>query len=255
MKSEEITDLQLNKLEEFLKKCDYSKEELFVALQLQLPIVKEDDIEEDWIKDSKIKIRHIIEYFLRDNDLNWLISTIALDLYNKYEKAISQGQAEAALRRVLGLTLSSTGRSQLYELRRKIRRYKKFLSHFGEWDAYDFTFKLIIMGLSNEQANHLIQIPPLQETRGSRLVLGVEFYPKPINISDKRVKLQLWNISTEKKFESLISTYCRGANGAIIFYDKNDLDSFESAKESYKELKNGTDLKFKIKYLPKKDNY
>ena len=236
-----LTNMQLKNLENFLKKCDYSKEELVTEIEKKIIV------EEDWIRDSKVKIKHVIEYLLQENDLNWLISKIALDLNNKYEKAISQGQAEAVLRRVLGITLSSTGRSQLNELRKKIRRYEKFLRHFGEWDSYDFTFKVVITGLSPEQATKLIQIPPLKETRGSRIVIGVEFYPKPIKISDKRVKLQLWNVSTEKRFNFLIPNYYLGANGAIIVYNKNNRESFDLAKESHTVLKTKTNLQKELK--------
>jgi len=236
-----LANIQIKNLENFLKKCDYSKEELVAEIE------KEINIGEDWIRVSKVNMKHLIEYLLQKNDLNWLISKIAINLYNKYEKAISQGQVEAVLRRVLGLTLSSTGRSHLNELRKKIRKYEKFLRHFGEWDTYDFTFKFVIVGLNPEQATQLIQIPPLKETSGSGLVIGVEFYPKPIEISDKRVKLQLWNVSIKKKFRSLVQQYCKGANGAIIVYDKSDRESFELAKESYTELKEATRLKYELK--------
>jgi small GTP-binding protein len=236
-----LDDIQLQNLEVFLKKCNYNKEELVSEIE------KEINIGQDWIKVSNVNMKHLIAYLLQKNDLNWLISKIAIDLYNKYDKAISQGQVEAVLRRVLGLPLSSTGRSHLNELRKKIRKYEKFLRHFGEWDTYDFTFKFVIMGLNPDQVTKLIKIPPLKETSGSGLIKGGEYYLKPIEISDKRVKLQLWNVSTKKKFQFLIQQYCEGANGAIICYDKGDRESFESAKESYNEFKEATDLKYELK--------
>jgi len=236
-----LDDVQLQNLENFLKKCDYNKEELVAEIE------KEINIGEDWIRVSKVNMKHLIEYLLQKNDLDWFISKIALDLYNKFEKAISQGQVEAVLRRVLGITLSSTGRSHLNELRKKIRRYEKFLLHFGEWVGYDFTFKFLIMGLSPEQVTKLTQKPPLKGISGSGLVTGVEYYPKLIEISDKRVKLQLWNVSTEKENKNLVQRYCEGANGAIIVYDKIDRESFELVKKSYAELKEATNLRFELK--------
>ena len=236
-----LTNIQIKNLENFLKKCDYSKEELFTEREREI------SVEEDWIRDSKVKIKHVIEYLIQKKDLNWVISKIALDLYNKYEKAISQGQAEAVLRRVVDITLSSTGRSHLYELRKKIRRYEKFLHHFGDWDVYDFTFKFVIIGLSPEQATKLIQISPLKKTSGKRFFYERFIYPKLIEISDKRVKLQLWNVSTEKEFRNLVQPYCEGTNGAILVYDKSNRESFELVKASYTELKEATNLKFELK--------
>lgn len=254
MDSEGLTDIQLRNLENFLKKCNYSKEELAIVLQLQLPIEKENIVKEDWIKDQSISIKNVIEHILKENDLDWLISKIAFDLYNKYEKTISQGQAEAILRRILDIKLSSTGRTQLYELRKKIRRYEKFLTHFREWaEIYDYTFKIVLLGLRSEQTAKLLSIPPIPGTKGTRMTVGVEFYPKLIEISDTRVKLHLWDISSEPQYKFLIPLYCTGAHGAIIVYDQSDLDSFESAKELYKGLKEGTNIKFELS--KEKDTY
>lgn len=60
------------------------------------------------------------------------------------------------------------------------------------------------MGLNPEQTTKLLPISPLPNTKGSKLVLGVEFYSKIIEIYDAQVKLQLWDISTEKQHRSLI---------------------------------------------------
>jgi len=269
-----LTNMQLKNLRDFLKKLGYTKEEL-VQLENLYDILKPnytkdelisfrirshfEKLKEEMIDPSEISWRDLFHYLINRFDeishdkgagRDWLIGKIALDLHIKFEKTISQGQAEAVLRRVMGITLSSTGRSLLNELRKKIRRYDKFLRHFEEWDSYDFTFKVVIMGLGPEQTTKLIQIPPLKDIRGSRLVLGVEFYPTPIEISDNRVNLQLWNISTEKKFSDLVPNYCLGANGAIIVYNKSNRESFELAKESYKKLKTTTKLHYKSKEKP-----
>ncbi|UCC19141.1 MAG: GTP-binding protein, partial [Promethearchaeota archaeon] len=247
--SEKITDLnflsnnQLKDLEKFLKKCDYSKVELVSDIETEKNI----DYEwiREWIKDSKVKIIHVIDYLLQENDLEWLISKIALDLYNKYEKTISLGQAEAVLKRVLDIKLSSTGRTQLYELRKKIRRYENFLAHFGDLaKIYDFTFKVISLGLKPEQATKLLLGPSIQGGLGQRHIIGVRFYPKTIDISDKKVKLQLWDISSEIQWRSHIQSYSKGTSGAILAYDKSDQESFKLVKEFYMELKKATNFKF-----------
>jgi small GTP-binding protein len=247
--SEKITDLnflsntQLKDLEKFLKKCEYSKAELVNDIETEKNI--DYDWIREWIKDSKVKLNHVIEYLLQNNDLEWLLSKIALDLYKKYEKTISQGQAEAVLKRVLDIKLSSTGRTQLYELRKKIRRYENFLAHFGDLaKIYDFTFKVISLGLKPEQATKLLLGPSIQGGFGQRHIIGVRFYPKTIDISDKKVKLQLWDISSEIQWRTHIQSYCKGTSGAILAYDKSDQESFNLVKDFYMELKKATNLKF-----------
>jgi len=243
-----LSDVQLKNLEKFLKKSDYSKEDLVAEIEQEMIV------EDDWIGDPKVKIINVIEHLLQENDLEWLISKIALDLYNKYKKTISLGQAEAVLKRVLDIKLSSTGRTQLYELRKKIRRYEKFLAHFGDLaKIYEFTFKVVIFGLKPEYAQNLFSTPPIPGIIGTRMTVGVDFYPKTIEISNKRVKIQLWDISSEPQYRLHIQTFCKGANGAILVYDKNNRESIKLIREFYSELKESTNLKFNLPEM--KDTY
>ncbi|MFW9823295.1 MAG: GTP-binding protein [Candidatus Thorarchaeota archaeon] len=243
-----LTDVQLKNFEKFLKKCDYSKEDLVTGIEQEMIV------DDDWIRDPKVKTIHIIEYLLKENELDWLISKIANDLYNKYEKTISQGQAEAIIKRVLDIKLSSTGRTQLYELRKKIRRYENFLAHFSDLATiYDFIFKVVILGFKSEQATELLLTPPSPGGEEQKDTIGVGFYPKTLEISDKKVKLQLWDISSEIQWRSYIQPYCKGASGAILVYDKNDRDSINLIKDFYKILKEATDLKFE--YPEMRDTY
>ncbi|MHA2339899.1 MAG: GTP-binding protein [Candidatus Hodarchaeales archaeon] len=243
-----LSDVQLTNLEKFFKKCNYRKEDLVADIEQEMIV------DDDWIGDPKVKTIHIIEYLLKENDLDWLISKIALDLYNKYEKTISIGQAEAVLKRVLDIRLSSTGRTQLYELRKKIRKYENFLANFSDLaKIYDFIFKVVIFGLKSEQATELLLMPSIPGGKGQRDTIGVGFYPKTIEISDKKVKLQLWDISSEIQWRSYIQSYCKGASGALLVYDKKDPDSIKLIKDFYSELKEATDLKFQQPEM--KDTY
>ena len=231
----DLNNGQLQSLKTFLRKCDYRKVELATESPGNLLI------NEELIRDPKKSMSQLIQYLIQKFNLEWLISKIAFDLYIKFEKAISQGQAEAVIRRILGIKLSSTGRSQLHELRRKIRKYKKLVTHFEEWAKWDYTLKIVIMGLNAEQKNVLLKV------RNITPPVGVEFFTKHIEIFENKIaKLQIWSLSIKEQFRSLISQYCKGTTGAIIAFDKSDYNSFELIKEFYQKLKNGTNLKFKL---------
>ncbi|MHA2399964.1 MAG: GTP-binding protein [Promethearchaeota archaeon] len=261
MNGEGFTSKQLTTLKEFLKRLDYKKKDLVHLERPDLENIKSffETLEEDWINTSKKSWEQLIRFIISQIGeisngsivgLDWLISKIAWDLYTKFEKTISQGQAEAVIRRVLDIKLSSTGRTQIYDLRKKLRRYEKLLSYFRDWaEKEDFLLKVVILGLNPEQAPKLLQryTNPLPETKGTRSTLGVEFYSKPIDVSDTRVKLQLWDISMEEQHRTLLQHYCHGTSGAILFYNKGDRKSFELVKESYSELKKATNLKFELK--------
>jgi GTPase SAR1 family protein len=205
-----LIDKEINDLKKFFKKIDYPTEK----------ISKEFNIKE-----------------------------VSSQISEKYEKTISPGQVEAVMRRVMKKTpLSTKQRSQLYDLRKKIKRYEKFLTYFGEWGKEpNNLFKVIIIGLNEDQSRkfHSLLITP--KNSGERITIGVDFHTKTIESYDKSLtKLQFWNVSGNKRFESLREHYYKGAHAMIIVYEKGNQESLNSAKMYYSEFKKTTNLKFKL---------
>jgi small GTP-binding protein len=52
-----------------------------------------------------------------------------------------------------------------------------------------------------------------------RLTIGVDFHVKTIEINDKKIKLQIWDVGGEERFRFLLPTYCLGANAAFLLFD------------------------------------
>ena len=205
-----LIDKEINDLKKFFKKIDYPTEK----------ISKEFNIKE-----------------------------VSSQISEKYEKTISPGQVEAVMRRVMKKTPFSTKqRSQLYDLRKKIKRYEKFLTYFGEWGKEpNNLFKVIIIGLNEDQSRkfHSLLITP--KNSGERITIGVDFHTKTIESYDKSLtKLQFWNVSGNKRFEFLREHYYKGASAMIIVYEKGNQESLNSAKKYYSEFKKATNLKFKL---------
>ncbi|GAH43831.1 unnamed protein product, partial [marine sediment metagenome] len=131
------------------------------------------------------------------------IKEVSFQISEKYEKTISPGQAEAVMRRIIGGTpLSTKERSQLYDLRKKIYRYEKFLTSFREWGRkYDHQLKIIILGLTEEQSDYLPSILNKHGTGPERDIIGVSFYTKLTENYDKFLtQLQIWDVTNQKRF-------------------------------------------------------
>ncbi|MBA7534849.1 hypothetical protein ES705_27099 [subsurface metagenome] len=240
-----LTDGQIAKLVGFLKKINYPQEELKYAIKKKLnksTLVKNDNF------DNSIKLEDLIRLGIQEIDFEWLISQISMDVFTLFEKSISRGQVKAIIKRVLGVILSSTDRSQLYEMRKKIRKSEKFLTYFGEWGKEPgYLFKVIITGLDDDQSRKLHSLHIAPKMSGERITIGVEFYTKTIESYNKSlIKLQFWNISGNKRFEFLRERYYKGASAMIIFYEKGNQESLKSAKKYYSEFKKATNLKFKL---------
>ena len=249
-KIKNLSEVQIPDLVGFLKKINYPQEELIFTIKKKLgkPTFETKDVFE-----HIIKLEDLIRVGFQEIDFNEMISQISLDVFTLFDKSISRGQVKAILKRVLGLKLSSTDRSQLYELRKKIRRAEKFLTYFGEWGKEpDQVFKVIIVGLSDEQSQNLSNVLLRPKVSGHRSTLGVDFYIKNLEFIDKSLTtLHFWNISEDKRFEFLRERYYKGASAIIIIYEKGNRDSLNLAKKNYSEFKKATNLKFKLRKMKK----
>jgi len=211
-----LREKQLNDLLNFLRKIEFSSEK----------VTKELDLEE-----------------------------LSKQISKKYEMTISPGQAEAVLRRVLGMTLTSKERSQLYDLRKKIYRYEKFLTSFREWGRkYDHQLKIIILGLTEEQSDYLPSVLNTHGTGPQRDIIGVSFYTKLTENYDKSLtSLSIWDISNKERFAFLRPQFYKGVAGVLFVFNTEDRDSFEMIKKYFIELRESTDLKFEVRRKFKKE--
>lgn len=177
------------------------------------------------------------------------IEEVSSQISEIYEKTISPGQSEAVLRRVMGIPLTPKQRTQLYNLRKKIQRYEKFLANFREWRSkYDYELKIIILGLTEEQSGYLPQILNKPNIAPERDIIGVNLLTKLTEISKFfLLRLQIWDVTSQRRFAFLRAQFYRGAAAAILVFNKENRDSFDMVKTYYNELKESTGLKFKNK--------
>ena len=71
--------------------------------------------------------------------------------------------------------------------------------------------------------------------------MGAAEKMKTINVAsvNKRLPLQIWDITGNEKFRTLTSIYFRDADAAILVCDVTDKESFDNLKNTwYKEMKN-----------------
>ena len=77
---------------------------------------------------------------------------------------------------------------------------------------------------------------------------------KSIIVNGKTVKLQLWDTAGQEKYKSMVSSYYRGANVALIIFDITNHKSFESLPNWIENFyKNGPEQKNIILIGNKKD--
>ena len=214
---------QATMLKKFLIKINYPKEELVTLLNKEL-----DEF------DILIEFEDNIPLAIQKVDIEKLLIPIS-ETISKIYKPISKGQAKALIKRILGEKLTNTERTQLSELRKKIRRYDKFLTYFGEWGKkHDNQLKMIILGLTEEQSDYLSQVLTSPFIVPDRDVIGVNFMTKSIESYGKFLpKLQIWDITNQERFAFLRPQFYRGAAAAFLMFNKESRSSFEMVKKGW----------------------
>ncbi|MFX0005486.1 MAG: Rab family GTPase [Promethearchaeota archaeon] len=85
---------------------------------------------------------------------------------------------------------------------------------------YDRTLKIVLLGHPEVGKANLSQKLCYNSFNPSeRLVIGVEFHVKALEVKGKKIKMQIWDIAGEERFSFLTPTYCLGANAVLIVYD------------------------------------
>ncbi len=87
-----------------------------------------------------------------------------------------------------------------------------------------------------------------------KCTIGVDFLMKSVIIKGQTVKLQLWDTAGQEKYKSMVSSYYRGANVALIVFDITNRQSFEALPLWIENFyKNGPEQKNIILIGNKKD--
>ena len=121
--------------------------------------------------------------------------------------------------------------SNLYKIWNKLISRKKRKVVFKPPFGYDYTFKILLVGLPGVGKRNLTQrycynvFDPLD-----KLTIGVDFHVKTVEIYGKKIKLQIWDVAGEERFRFLLPTYTLGANAAMIIFD---ITKFKTIDQMY----------------------
>jgi small GTP-binding protein len=81
-----------------------------------------------------------------------------------------------------------------------------------------FVGKTSIIRCFNEQSINPFYTP----------TLGASFISKDVAVQDTTVNLNIWDTAGQERYRSLVPTYVRGAEAAILCYDVTSVSSFNS---------------------------
>lgn len=102
---------------------------------------------------------------------------------------------------------------------------------------YDYSFKIIILGDSgvgkSSFAYRAIHDKPLTY---SELTMGFEYFNMLLEVKNRPIKLQIWDTCGQEIYHSLVSTFFRDTDMAILVYSIENKKSFNSLTRWIKDL-------------------
>ena len=101
----------------------------------------------------------------------------------------------------------------------------------------DYLFKIIILGdCAVGKSNIASKYSKNIFNKSSKSTIGVELITKIFRYEGKIIKVNIWDTAGQERFTSMITTYYKGAIGALLVYDITRKYTFDNIDKWIKEL-------------------
>mgnify|MGYP006079673459 FL=1 len=97
---------------------------------------------------------------------------------------------------------------------------------------FDYKFKIALLGDSRVGKSSLLS----REVYGDYLELyqptvAVGYSSKVLNYDNKKIKLDIWDLSGDERYRTVLKTYLKHIHAVIIVYDVTNPESFNNVKQ------------------------
>ena len=106
----------------------------------------------------------------------------------------------------------------------------------------EMIFKIILIGDSSSGKTNIInKYISNKFIENSQPTIGVEMFSKDFMIDDDSIHAQIWDTAGQEKYNTLTSSYYRGAKGALVVYDVTQKATFDKIERFIDEIKDNSD--------------
>ena len=96
---------------------------------------------------------------------------------------------------------------------------------------YDEKCQLLIIGDSSVgKTSILTRFTEDKFTTNYISTVGVDLFSKDEIFNNKKIRIKIWDTAGEERYRALTQGFFKSANGIIITYSVNDVDTFENLK-------------------------
>ena len=101
----------------------------------------------------------------------------------------------------------------------------------------NYLFKIIVLGdCAVGKSNILSKYSKNIFNKSSKSTIGVELITKFFRYENKIIKVNIWDTAGQERYTSMITTYYKGAKGALLVYDITRKITFDNIDNWLKEL-------------------
>lgn len=120
---------------------------------------------------------------------------------------------------------------------------------------FEVLLKIIILGESNVGKTSLLtRYIDNKFDKNIKATIGIDTRYRIIKKSNKKIKVNFHDTAGQERFNSLVSTIYKGAEGVILVYDITNKQSFEKVKKWYEKVLQNCSKNIKICLLGNKND-
>ncbi len=105
---------------------------------------------------------------------------------------------------------------------------------------YKRVYKVIVVGEGGVGKTTLIKRYVTGQFANSKTTIGVSFAIATVNLNGLTVKMQIWDLGGEERFRTLLPSFCKGAQAAIVVFDQSRFSTFLALPEWIELVKKNT---------------
>jgi len=106
---------------------------------------------------------------------------------------------------------------------------------------YQKLYKVVVVGEGGVGKTTLIKRYTTGQFTQSKTTIGVSFAIVTVPLQGLTVKMQIWDLGGEERFRTLLPSFCKGAQGAIVVFDQSRYSTFLALPEWLELVKKNTD--------------
>ncbi|XP_052267605.1 ras-related protein Rab-8B-like isoform X2 [Dreissena polymorpha] len=116
--------------------------------------------------------------------------------------------------------------------------------------TYDYLFKILLVG-DGDVGKTQILFRFSEDAYNALFVstIGIDFKIRSIELDGKIVKLQIWDTAGQERFQTISTSYYRGAMGIMLIYDICNAKSFDNIAGYHEHMKQHACPGFEIMLL------